>query len=95
VIPVVGAQGYAQVKFLKEFSEDAKVTHNNNSCFSLVLDPSDIRNICCFFNFTSDICQALGDCNIFPFLFLSSFCLQTVALVGESGSGKSTIIALL
>jgi hypothetical protein len=49
VIPLVGAQGYAQVKFLKGFSEDAKVTQNNNSCFSLVLDPSDIHNICYFF----------------------------------------------
>jgi hypothetical protein len=48
VIPLVGAQGYAQVKFLKGFSKDAKVTHNNNNCFSLVLDPSDIRNICYF-----------------------------------------------
>ena len=29
VIPLVGAQGYAQVKFLKGFSEDAKVKHDN------------------------------------------------------------------
>jgi hypothetical protein len=77
VIPLVGAQGYAQVKFLKGFSKDAKVTHNNNNCFSLVLDPSDIRNICYFFNFASDICQALGDCNIFPsFFFLLFVCRQ-------------------
>jgi ATP-binding cassette subfamily B (MDR/TAP) protein 1 len=27
VIPLVGLQGYAQVKFLKGFSEDAKVIH--------------------------------------------------------------------
>lgn len=27
VIPLVGAQGYAQVKFLKGFSEESKVTH--------------------------------------------------------------------
>ena len=29
VIPLVGAQGYAQVKFLKGFNEDAKVIHDN------------------------------------------------------------------
>jgi len=29
VIPLVGAQGYAQVKFLKGFSEDAKVMNDN------------------------------------------------------------------
>jgi ABC-type multidrug transport system fused ATPase/permease subunit len=39
VIPLVGAQGYAQVKFLKGFSEDAKVTHNNNSCKIFAMIP--------------------------------------------------------
>jgi ATP-binding cassette subfamily B (MDR/TAP) protein 1 len=29
VIPLVGIQGYAQVKFLKGFSEEAKVMHTN------------------------------------------------------------------
>jgi hypothetical protein len=37
-IPLVDAQGYAQVKFLKGFSEDAKVTHNScKNLFSLLL----------------------------------------------------------
>ena len=39
MIPLVGAQGYAQVKFLKGFSEDAKVTHNNNSCKIFAIIP--------------------------------------------------------
>jgi ATP-binding cassette subfamily B (MDR/TAP) protein 1 len=35
VIPLVGAQGYAQVKFLKGFSEDAKVMHGNCKIYFL------------------------------------------------------------
>lgn len=29
VIPLLGAQGYAQAKFLKGFGEESKVRHNN------------------------------------------------------------------
>ena len=35
VIPLVGAQGYAQVKFFKGFSEEAKVTNNNSTIYFL------------------------------------------------------------
>jgi ATP-binding cassette, subfamily B (MDR/TAP), member 1 len=38
VIPLVGAQGYAQVKFLKGFSEEAKVIHDNSKItYSLLI----------------------------------------------------------
>jgi ATP-binding cassette, subfamily B (MDR/TAP), member 1 len=35
VIPLIGLQGYAQVKFLKGFSQDAKINHKIASwaCF--------------------------------------------------------------
>lgn len=35
VIPLVGAQGYAQVKFLKGFSEEAKVMRGNSKFFRI------------------------------------------------------------
>jgi ATP-binding cassette subfamily B (MDR/TAP) protein 1 len=35
VIPLVGIQGYAQVKFLKGFSEEAKVMHTNSKIYFL------------------------------------------------------------
>ena len=35
VIPLVGVQGYAQVKFLKGFSEEAKVKHKNSKIYFL------------------------------------------------------------
>jgi ATP-binding cassette subfamily B (MDR/TAP) protein 1 len=36
VIPLVGAQGYAQVKYLKGFSEEAKVKHENSKIYFLI-----------------------------------------------------------
>jgi ATP-binding cassette subfamily B (MDR/TAP) protein 1 len=36
VIPLVGAQGYAQVKYLKGFSEEAKVMYNNSKNYLLI-----------------------------------------------------------
>ena len=33
VIPLVGLQGYAQIRFLKGFSEDAKVVIIESGCF--------------------------------------------------------------
>jgi ATP-binding cassette subfamily B (MDR/TAP) protein 1 len=37
VIPLIGLQGYAQVKFLKGFSQDAKVSHELPIMLSVVL----------------------------------------------------------
>jgi ATP-binding cassette subfamily B (MDR/TAP) protein 1 len=37
VIPLMGVQGYAQVKFLEGFSQDAKVNHELALCYELLL----------------------------------------------------------
>ncbi|CAL4961915.1 unnamed protein product [Urochloa decumbens] len=106
VIPLVGVQGYAQVKFLKGFSEDAKEMYEHASqvttdavFFALVLASIGVSQTSAL---ASDATKARNSAiSIFSILDRkskidsSSDDGMTLALVGESSSGKSTIIALL
>ncbi|KAE8671238.1 ABC transporter B family member 11 [Hibiscus syriacus] len=91
LLPLIGVNGYVQVKFMKGFSADAKVKYEEASQVA----NDAVGSIRQWLHFVQRKNFYVGSQLVEHGDATFSDVIQTVALVGESGSGKSTVISLL